>query len=191
MKAILERTYVGTPLGKMSIITSSRGLCGLEFIEPRRLEMLSARLAHGYPGSEVHDGANAELKAAARWVERYFAGDFQALDAIARDLPLDLLGTSFEKAVWGALLDISVGQLSTYGGLAKALSRPAGAARAVGMAVGRNPISILVPCQRIVGASGAITGYGGGLDRKEWLLRHEGCSLRGRSGDRRLTVTPP
>jgi methylated-DNA-[protein]-cysteine S-methyltransferase len=98
-------------------------------------------------------------------------------------LPLDLRGTPWELDVWRRLLDILPGSTRTYGAIARELRKPNGA-RAVGLAVGANPVSLIVPCHRVVGTSGSLTGYGGGLHRKEWLLRHE---MRwSREGDRRL-----
>jgi len=103
----------------------------------------------------------------ARQLDEYFRGDLRRFD-----LPLDLAGTSFELAVWRALREIPYGRTISYGELARRIGR-AGAARAVGAANGRNPISIVIPCHRVVGANGALTGYGGGIDRKRALLDHE------------------
>lgn len=99
----------------------------------------------------------------------YFAGDRPLFD-----VPLRLEGTAFQRAVWDALLRIPYGTTVTYGFLAAAIGRPT-ASRAVGMAVGQNPVSIIVPCHRVIGQNGSLTGYGGGLERKAWLLRHEGA----------------
>jgi methylated-DNA-[protein]-cysteine S-methyltransferase len=87
------------------------------------------------------------------------------------------VGTEFQKAAWAALSRIPVGETRSYGAQAAAIGRPA-AVRAVGMANGRNPIGVVVPCHRVIGADGALTGYGGGLERKRWLLRHEGAEFR-------------
>jgi methylated-DNA-[protein]-cysteine S-methyltransferase len=97
----------------------------------------------------------------------YFAGERTSFD-----LPLELRGTDFQRAVWAALREIPYGETITYGQLAVMVGNPA-ASRAVGMANNRNPVSIVVPCHRVVGASGTLVGYGGGLDRKRWLLEHE------------------
>lgn len=88
------------------------------------------------------------------------------------DVPLDLRGAEFERKVWDALLAVPCGATLTYGEIARRLGRPT-APRAVGLAVGSNPVSLIVPCHRIVGSTGSLTGYGGGLDRKKWLLEHE------------------
>lgn len=105
-----------------------------------------------------------------RALRRYFAGDVTAID----DLPVDPGGTPFQARVWAGLRAIPAGRTRTYGDLARAAGRP-GAARAVGGAVGRNPIPIIIPCHRAVGSTGRLTGFGGGLPRKEWLLEHEGA----------------
>jgi methylated-DNA-[protein]-cysteine S-methyltransferase len=100
-------------------------------------------------------------------LEAYFAGERTTFD-----VPLDLRGTEFQQLVWRALLEIPYGETRTYGSLARALSRP-NAARAVGLANGHNPVGIIVPCHRVIGADGSLTGYGGGLDRKRALLALE------------------
>jgi methylated-DNA-[protein]-cysteine S-methyltransferase len=104
------------------------------------------------------------------WLTRYFAGRFRSLKLP----PLDLRGTGFERAVWNRLLQIPLGSTVTYGELASKLGLTNGA-RAVGLAVGRNPVGLIVPCHRVIGKGGSLTGYGGGLERKRWLLGHEGA----------------
>ncbi len=120
--------------------------------------------------------SDAEPSEARRQLEAYLAGERDAFD-----LPVRLLGTAFQVRVWTALLDIPVGETRSYGELAAALGRP-GAARAVGSANGRNPIPIVVPCHRVVGADGSLTGFGGGLALKQWLLEHEGAELEPATG---------
>lgn len=105
---------------------------------------------------------------AAQAFEDYFRGEFSALDA----LPVHLVGTAFQQQVWQALRTIPCGQTLSYSELARRIQRPS-AVRAVGLANGSNPLSIVLPCHRVIGANGALTGYGGGLDRKSWLLHHE------------------
>jgi methylated-DNA-[protein]-cysteine S-methyltransferase len=107
-------------------------------------------------------------------LEAYFAGDLGALRAI----PVATAGTAFQRAVWSALREIPPGTTLGYGALARRIGRPS-AIRAVGAANGANPVSVVVPCHRLVGAGGALTGYGGGLARKRWLLAHEGVALAG------------
>ena len=129
--------------------------------------------------SWTSDSAHTLLQNAAQQLQAYFAGDLTAFD-----VPLDLsAGTAFQQSVWQALLRIPSGQSQTYGDLARLLSRPQ-AVRAVGAAVGRNPLSIIVPCHRVLGAGGQLTGYAGGLWRKQALLKLEGHPLA-------LTATVP
>ena len=113
-------------------------------------------------------GGSEALDAAFDWLERYFAGE----NPDASALRLAPEGTAFQLEVWRALCDIPYGEVTTYGALAASLHRP-GSARAAGSAVGRNPISVLIPCHRIIGATGSLTGYAGGLERKKWLLTLE------------------
>jgi len=104
---------------------------------------------------------------------RYFEGDIDCLGAI----PWRSAGTPFQRKVWTGLTKIPAGETRSYGALAAKLGCPS-AVRAVGMANGANPISVVVPCHRVIGSDGSLTGYGGGLDRKRWLLRHEGAAFR-------------
>jgi methylated-DNA-[protein]-cysteine S-methyltransferase len=104
-------------------------------------------------------------------IERYFAGDLAALESIETQL----VGTPFQRAVWAALLRIPVGEVASYAKIAAEVGRP-GAARAVGQANHHNPVAVIVPCHRVVAADGTLGGYGGGLDRKRWLLAHEGAT---------------
>ena len=114
------------------------------------------------------DGETRTIAQTREWLDRYFAGK----SADISGLPLDMRGAAFEQRVWTALRAIPPGATTSYGAIAKALGS-AGASRAVGMANGANPIAIIVPCHRVIGASGSLTGYGGGLERKTWLLDHE------------------
>jgi len=101
----------------------------------------------------------------------YFRGTIGALD----DIPVELKGTAFQQQVWGALRRIPAGATSSYAGLAREIGSPS-AVRAVGAANGANPVAVIVPCHRVIGSNGSLTGYGGGLDRKRWLLQHEGAT---------------
>ena len=121
-------------------------------------------------------GDDPLLAATARQLRAYFAGEIDAFD-----VPLDLQGTAFQRDVWQRLLRIEAGATTSYGEIARALGVPS-ASRAVGSAVGSNPVSIIVPCHRVVGSSGSLTGYAGGLDRKTSLLRIEAERCRGRRG---------
>jgi methylated-DNA-[protein]-cysteine S-methyltransferase len=106
-------------------------------------------------------------------IRSYFDGDLEALDAIQ----VDPGGTPFQRLVWNALRTIPPGRTESYGGLAAKIGRP-NACRAVGLANGQNPISLVIPCHRVIGSDGKLTGYGGGLNRKKWLLEHEGALPR-------------
>jgi methylated-DNA-[protein]-cysteine S-methyltransferase len=111
------------------------------------------------------------LTRAQKQLAEYFAGKRENFD-----LPLKLRGTAFQQKVWKALERIPFGQTRSYGQIAKAVKSPA-ASRAVGAACGKNPLPIVVPCHRVVGSSGSLTGFGGGLAMKEWLLKHEGATI--------------
>lgn len=166
---ILSRATIETPLGPMLALASEAGLCALEFTGPKkRLTRLEVRLKKHFPPHEIADGEPHVVLRTRRWLQAYFNG----ADADVGDLPLDMHGAAFERRVWTALLAIPPGETRSYGGLAKVLGSP-DAARAVGMANGANPIAIIVPCHRVIGSTGSLTGYGGGLDRKMWLLDHE------------------
>ncbi|HEY5143349.1 MAG TPA: methylated-DNA--[protein]-cysteine S-methyltransferase [Solirubrobacteraceae bacterium] len=156
----LARTRVATPLGAFVVLADGDGLRWGDFEDTGRLGRLL-----GHVAAEEGDpfGAGAALEA-------YFAGDLGALAA----LPVAPGGTDFQRSVWGALRAIPPGATRSYGRLAAAAGRP-GAARAAGAANGANPVSLVVPCHRVVGADGRLTGYGGGLDRKRRLLAHEGA----------------
>ena len=130
-----------------------------------RLHMDGQR--HAPAGSPDGERDDAGLAPVVEQLEAYFAGSRQAFD-----VPLDLAGTEFQRSVWAGLLEIPYGETMSYGELARRVGRP-GASRAVGLANGRNPVAIIVPCHRVIGANGTMTGYGGGLDRKVWLLDHE------------------
>ncbi len=166
-RLLLDR--LASPLGELLLVTDEAGLLrAAEFHDHAdRLGQL-LRLHYGML-QPVPGAAPAAVREA---LARYFAGEFAAL----REVRWATAGTSFQRAVWAALVGIPAGQTTTYGALAKQLGRPA-AMRAVGAANGANPVSIVVPCHRVVGARGALTGYGGGLPRKQWLLRHEGAVL--------------
>lgn len=157
---ILQRR-IDTPLGPLTAARSAAGLSGLWFDGQKHHP--------GALGVPLDDGSDPVLSATAAALAAYFSGKPYALP------PLDPAGTAFQREVWQALLDIAPGQPATYGALAGRLGR-ASAARALGAAVGRNPISVLVPCHRVVGADGSLTGYAGGLSRKQALLSLEAAS---------------
>lgn len=158
-------TYVDSPVGRLLLTSNGEALTGLYMDVPARgAERHVERAVAG--GAE--DPSAAPLPQAARQLAEYFAGVRRAFD-----LPLALHGTPFQQRVWRALTEIPYGETWSYGQLAKRIGNPK-ASRAVGLANGSNPISILVPCHRVIGADGSLTGYGGGMERKQWLLRHEG-----------------
>ncbi|HVN00838.1 MAG TPA: methylated-DNA--[protein]-cysteine S-methyltransferase [Caulobacteraceae bacterium] len=164
----LER--LPTPFGPILVAADERGrLCAVEFWNDE-VEM-RALLGRHHAGKAAAYGPVAPAIRTA--FERYFAGDRAALKAV----PWTCGGTPFQKAVWQALTTIPVGQTWTYGALAAAIGKPK-AVRAVGLANGANPIPIVVPCHRVIGADGSLIGFGGGLERKRWLLRHEGARFR-------------
>ena len=166
---ILARAILTTPIGDMLALDSGDGLCALEFAGPeKRLTRLEARLRQWFPPHEIEDRETPTIVRTRAWLDAYFAGASAGVDGV----PLDMRGADFEKRVWGALRAIPPGETTSYGAIANALGS-AGAARAVGAANGANPIAIIVPCHRVIGASGSLVGYGGGLDRKTWLLDHE------------------
>jgi len=171
----LFRSIISTPIGDMVAMASDEGLCALEFTTvegpggcEERMARLNARLRRWFPPHEIVDGESPFIARARAWLAAYFDGT----TAEVRDLPLDMRGAPFEKRVWTALTTIPPGQTTSYGAIARALSS-AGASRAVGAANGANPVSIIVPCHRVIGSTGSLTGYGGGLDRKTWLIDHE------------------
>lgn len=165
----LSRRLISTPLGDMLALASAEGLCALEFTGPkRRLTRLEARLRRWFPPHDIVDRETPTIARTRAWLAAYFDGTSAEIGA----LPLDMRGAAFEKRVWAALRTIPPGQTTSYGAIAQALGS-AGASRAVGAANGANPIAIIVPCHRVIGSSGSLTGYGGGLERKTWLIDHE------------------
>ena len=152
---------VDSPIGRILLTGDDRALTGLYMMDGGRHQM--ALQPEWTLRPEGFGAASAQLK-------EYFAGSRQSFD-----LPLAPSGSEFQLAVWAELWRIPFGATTSYGEIALALGKSLVASRAVGLANGRNPISIIVPCHRVIGADGSLTGYGGGLERKEWLLRHEGA----------------
>jgi methylated-DNA-[protein]-cysteine S-methyltransferase len=150
-------TTMDSPVGPLTLVALEGTLTGLYMHQQR----------HRPPAEVFGEPDPAPFAEPSRQLEDYFAGRLTEFD-----LPLSLIGTPFQRRVWAALLDIPFGQTVSYGQLADRIGRPT-AARAVGLANGRNPIGIIVPCHRVVGSSGDLTGYGGGLERKEQLLAFE------------------
>jgi methylated-DNA-[protein]-cysteine S-methyltransferase len=159
-----------SPLGPVWLAASNVGLSGLWFEDQKHLPDLSN-------AQQFQSGSHAFMNEALDQLEAYFAGKAKRDFQFGKQLPLDLSrGTAFQQSVWQGLLSIPLGGSTSYGALAAQIGNPA-AVRAVGTAVGRNPISILVPCHRVLGRDGSLTGYAGGLDRKTALLRLEGVLI--------------
>lgn len=160
---------LASPIGTMLLVSDGDGaLRALDFDDcEARLHRL-LRLQYGRYALAWH----ALPDAITRPVAAYFAGDLGAIDTI----PVATSGTAFQRRVWGALRSLPAGSTSSYGVLAASLGQPR-ASRAVGLANGANPVALVVPCHRVIGGDGTLTGYGGGLYRKRWLLEHEGVRL--------------
>jgi methylated-DNA-[protein]-cysteine S-methyltransferase len=156
-RAVPQWVTVGSPVGPLTLVAAGGALSGLYMADHRHQPPAAA---FGTPG----DLAAAPFAAAAAQLAAYFAGELTGFD-----VALEPGGTAFQRKVWMALRAIPYGQTVTYGQLAAQLGAP-GSSRAVGLANGRNPISIVVPCHRVIGADGSLTGYGGGLARKRFLL---------------------
>ena len=152
----MATTVVDTPIGPLGLVASEQGLRGVRF-HARRFRTEGA--------SPVLDAAVAQLGA-------YFAGDLTTFH-----LPLDLEGTEFQRQCWLALATIPYGQTVSYGEQARRLGLGPAAARAVGAANGQNPLPVILPCHRVIGSDGSLTGFGGGLHVKRFLLEHEGALL--------------
>jgi len=157
---------LASPIGRLDLVTEAERLAALDFegYEARRDRLLAryfgrARRLDGPAPPALANALNA-----------YFEGQLDALDA----LETVEAGSEFQKSVWAALRTIKPGETLSYGGLAARIGKP-GASRAVGLANGSNPLALVVPCHRVIGANGTLTGYGGGVGRKAWLLRHEGA----------------
>jgi methylated-DNA-[protein]-cysteine S-methyltransferase len=151
---------MASPIGQLILRTDGEALTGVYFDLPSR------------PPRELdswtRDADAGPLRDAVRQLEEYFRGERRDFD-----LPLALEGTEFQKLAWRNLLTIPYGETRSYGEQAKLIGNPS-ASRAVGLANGRNPIPVVVPCHRVIGANGSLTGFGGGIERKRWLLAHEG-----------------
>ena len=152
----MATTVVDSRIGPLGLVATRDGLAGVRFH------------AHAFPSGD----ASPVLDAAAEQLESYFAGELTAFD-----LPLDLSGSEFQRRCWLALATIPYGQTVSYGEQARRLGLGPASARAVGAANGQNPLPIVLPCHRVLGADGSLTGFGGGLETKRFLLEHEGALL--------------
>jgi len=162
----IYRSNIESPIGSLVLISTEKGLAAISFGKgaKRKIDAWTGRVfrrAEIRPAESLH-------RVFARQLEEYFAGRRRIFH-----MKLDLRGSEFQRAVWSEVARIPHGRTATYGEIAHLLGRPA-ASRAVGAANGANPISIVIPCHRVIGAGGSLTGYGGGLSRKRWLLAHEG-----------------
>lgn len=166
--ATLVECTLESPLGPLHAVASAAGLTLLEFTKRRALptELRDAARQFGAP---IEPGTNQHLEQTRTELAEYFTGTRREFT-----IPLDLRGTDFQRRVWDRLLAIPCGETRTYSGIARDLGDEK-ALRAVGMANGKNRVAIIVPCHRVIAADGSLWGYGGGLDRKRWLLEHEGA----------------
>lgn len=167
-----------SPVGTLVLLSDGEALIGLHLPAP-----------DGGPALLSGDGWRRDetlFRAATEQLDAYFAGELRTFE-----LPLRMAGTSFQRQAWDALLTIPYGETISYAEQARRIGR-AGASRAVGAANGRNPIAIIVPCHRVIGSSGSLTGYGGGLPLKQWLLEHESSRIRhpGTDRSRRHSLQP-
>jgi methylated-DNA-[protein]-cysteine S-methyltransferase len=170
-RAALLVDRLDTPIGTLVLVADAAGrLQAAEWADAAERMAASLRRRFGATDADLVPAEDPFGLTAA--LSAYFAGDLRAIDT----LPVGVAGTPFQQQVWAALRGIPCGATGTYGALAARLGRPA-AMRAVGHANGANPVSVVVPCHRLVGADGSLTGYGGGLARKRWLLAHEGVAV--------------
>lgn len=165
---LIDRT--DTPLGELLVVADREGnLRASHWTDHETSLRRSLSQHYGENGFTLEEARNPNNLTDA--IRRYFAGELTVIDG----LPVETGGTPFQREVWHALRKIPCGTTVSYGELAKQIGRPA-AVRAVGLANGANPVGIVVPCHRVIGADGSLTGYGGGLERKCWLLKHEGSA---------------
>jgi methylated-DNA-[protein]-cysteine S-methyltransferase len=165
-------SHMPTPIGEMRLVTDERGMVrALDWDDHTdRMQRLLVR-QYGRERVRLAEGPTpGDLRAR---LDAYFAGELDAID----DIAVETGGTPFQREVWAALRLIPAGQTITYGMQAAKIGLPA-AVRAVGLANGANPVGLIVPCHRVIGANGSLTGYGGGIERKRWLLRHEGARFK-------------
>ena len=163
----IEIAFVETPVGRLALAVADGSLVRVDFGERKLRRGLKERFG------EVTLRERRDPCGFAAGMRAYLRGDLGAIDEFRTDTG----GTEFQRKVWKQLRRIPHGKTISYGELARRIGRPT-ASRAVGLANGSNPISVVIPCHRVIGADGRLTGYGGGLPRKEWLLRHEGAVFR-------------
>lgn len=173
-KEPLRYSLMPSPVGELLLVGDGAALAGVSFASNKR-----GRPRGAVPASWTRD--DEALSEARRQLDEYFAGE-----RIDFDLALRPEGSAFQQRVWSLLREIPFGETTSYGQIARRAGQP-NAARAVGLANGSNPIPVIVPCHRVIGADGSLTGFGGGLDRKRWLLAHEQRVLDARSPQARRT----
>ncbi|RZI99400.1 MAG: methylated-DNA--[protein]-cysteine S-methyltransferase [Brevundimonas sp.] len=174
MSLSLTLSWAPSPIGPLALATDGEGrLRGVSF-SGERADALVRAMRREYPDADFHDGETPA--AIARLLLAYFAGDRDALTRIPWSLEGSVAADGFQSRVWRALAEVPVGETITYGEMARRAGEP-GAAQAAGVALNRNPIALVLPCHRVIGTDGAMVGFGGGLERKTWLLRHEGALL--------------
>jgi methylated-DNA-[protein]-cysteine S-methyltransferase len=165
LQLLIDR--IDTPIGEMSIVSDRDGnLRATDWTEHEARMRALLRRQYGENGSRLEPARNPNGLTHA--IRSYFAGELKAIDI----LPVRTAGTPFQETVWRALREIPCGTTISYAELAERIGRPT-AVRAVGLANGSNPVGVVVPCHRVIGSNGSLTGYGGGIERKRWLLEHE------------------
>ena len=170
LRLLIDR--IATPIGELTIVADEDGrLRAVEFSDNEIALQRDLRRHGGTRGVALKPARDPSGFSTA--LRAYFAGDLRAIDGLA----VETGGTEFQRRVWRALGKIPCGRTTTYAALARRIGHPT-AVRAAGHANGSNPISIVVPCHRVIGTDGTLTGYGGGIDRKRWLLAHEGVALK-------------
>jgi methylated-DNA-[protein]-cysteine S-methyltransferase len=166
MKLLIDR--IPSPIGIILLVSDGKSLCSLDFAD--YTERMIGLLQKRYESVELVEAIDPQGFSSK--IQAYLAGDYRSLE----DIPVSAGGTAFQQQVWQGLQTIPVGATISYGELATQLGKPT-AARAVGMANSLNPVGIVVPCHRVIGAKAKLTGYAGGLERKQWLLKHEGVEI--------------
>lgn len=167
---------VATPIGRIHLAATPRAIVRIELPQIRADVRMNVWLALHFPLAPKRNGVSPVLRKAAQEIEEYFTGDFSDFS-----VSIELWGTAFQTDVWKAVAKIPTGTTRTYGDIAASIGRPR-AVRAVGAAQAANPLPIVIPCHRVLGTDGNLTGYAGGLDVKQWLLEHEAARVERRAG---------
>ncbi|MBB3701146.1 methylated-DNA--[protein]-cysteine S-methyltransferase [Flammeovirga yaeyamensis] len=160
MKTTIFRDYIESPIGLIVVEATSKGVSSIRFLDENE--------------EVLNDLTNPHTMEAIEWIDQYFNGESK----LGFEFPLDLQGTTFQKTVWKELCKIKYGTVVSYLDISERIGNPK-AIRAVGAANGQNPIALAIPCHRVIGSDGSLTGYAGGIGRKKWLLQHEGHTKYG------------